>query len=135
MKGQIFPDPVLLVIAALRADLAADTSPEAASATVGRKAPGEGFTPAAPYVQVSHDGSTVSLGVTEETSVRVAVYHRSDALGLALVQRCRALLLDHRAPLLRSITPGPGPFQTEDPDSGGPLSYLTLSVRTRPTTS
>jgi hypothetical protein len=132
VKGQVFPDPLLLLLPLLRAALAADTSPSALGASVGTKEPSDAFSPALPYVRLSHDGASVSLGVVEEVSVRLAVWHRSDDLGLDLAQRCRAHLMDAADPALRSVLPATGPFQTEDPDSGAPLSFLTLSVRTRP---
>lgn len=130
----IFPDPMLAVLDVLRPALAASAAPEAQDVTVGTKAPlPRDLPPLLPFVLVRSDGAGVESRVVEAATIRVAVWHRSEALGLALAQRVRAILLAHRGETIVSVTPLTGPIPTSDPDSGAPLTYLTLSVRTRPT--
>lgn len=130
-----FADPMTAVLAVLRADLAADASDEAAGATLGNRTPLQGGAPAPtlPYVLVRSDGARIEDRVVEVATVRVAVWHRDEFLGLALAQRCRAYLLRHVGATIRSVSPLSGPVPTLDPDTGAPLSYFTVSVRTRPT--
>ncbi|GAA4981236.1 hypothetical protein [Actinopolymorpha pittospori] len=122
-----FPDAILATLGVLRARVA--------SATFGTKAPEEYPTaPAAPYVAVAVDSSTVRYPVTETVSLRLAVWGVDDASGYALARHLRAVLLAYEGgPEVRSYGPLTGPIPTTDPATGSPLSTFTVAARLRPT--
>lgn len=135
-NGFVFPDPMLAVVEILRDSLGASVRPEAEGATVGTRVPfaSDGYTPDLPYLLVRSEGARVDSRVVERVTIRVAVWHRSEALGLALAQLARAYLVSYPGDSnVRGIAPLTGPLPTSDPESGSPLCYFTLSVRTRPT--
>lgn len=129
-----FPDAMAEVASILRDVLTDSENDEAEGATVGTSIPwtrGNGA-PELPYVLVRHDGARIQQRVVENVTIRVAVYHRTEYLGHALAQLCRRILVEHSGGAVRGIRPLTGPFMTSDPDSGSPLSFFTISVRTRP---
>jgi len=130
MKGQIFPDVMLKVVTLTRSGL---TSAGISGVTVGTRLPVKGQAAARPYVMVRNDGAGLEAGgVVENSTVRIAIWHTSEAAGLALAQVVRSFLLDARSAGVHSVVPLSGPFTTDDPDTGSPLCYFTLAVRTRP---
>jgi len=131
----VFPDAMLAVVETLRDRL--EMIDEGAQVTVGTKVPFDRSLDKSnlPYVLVRLDGSTLSRQVDEEATVRVSVWHSTEAKGLALAQACRALLLSYEGGAkIRVITPLTGAIPTSDPESGDPLSSFTVAVRLRPST-
>lgn len=131
----VFPDAMLAVVETLRDRL--EMIDEGAGVTVGTKVAFDKSLDKSnlPYVLVRLDGSTLSRQVDEEATVRVSVWHSTEAKGLALAQACRALLLSYEGGAkIRVITPLTGAIPTSDPESGDPLSSFTVAVRLRPST-
>lgn len=131
----VFPDAMLAVVETLRDRL--EMIDEGAQVTVGTKVAFDRSLDKSnlPYVLVRLDGSTLSRQVDEEATVRVSVWHSTEAKGLALAQACRALLLSYEGGAkIRVITPLTGAIPTSDPESGDPLSSFTVAVRLRPST-
>ena len=131
----IFPDAMKAVVDVIRQQLTQTSLPVAQSATVGTRVP---VTTAAersslPYVLVRLDGSALNRQVDEVASIRIAIWHTTEANGLALAQIIRALLLAYPGDnSIRAINPLTGPIPTSDPESGDPLSSFTVAVRLRP---
>lgn len=133
----VFPDAMLATVTVLRTRLATLSQTYAAGVTVGTKVPADKSLNKThlPYILVRLDGSTLRQQVDEEATVRISVWHTTEAKGLALAQACRALLLSYGGGTdIRVITPLTGPIPTSDPESGDPLSSFTVAVRLRPST-
>lgn len=133
----IFPDAQLAVVTLLRDELATLNQNYATGATVGTKVPDDRSIDKTflPYVLVRLDGALTNRRVDEETTIRISVWHKTEALGLALAQACRALLTSYEGgSTIRVINPLTGPVPTSDPESGDPLSSFTVAVRLRPST-
>ena len=131
----IFPDAMLAVVETLRDRL--EMIDQGTGVTVGTKIPFDRSLDKSnlPYVLVRLDGSTLSRQVDEAATVRVSVWHSTEAKGLALAQACRALLLSYEGGAkIRVITPLTGAIPSSDPESGDPLSSFTVAVRLRPST-
>lgn len=138
MKPQIiFPDPMLAVVTLLRDQLSAVSLDFAQNVTVGTRVPEDRSVDNnyLPYVLVRLDGSTLNKRVDENATIRISVWHTTEAKGIALAQVCRALLLSHEGgAAIRVIQPLTGVIPTSDPESGDPLSTFTVAVRMRPQT-
>lgn len=131
----VFPDPQLAVVELLRTKLSARAETFATGATVGTVTPdGEARTlTSAPYVMVRLDATASRYPVDETATIRVSVWHSSEAKSLALGQLCRALLLSYEGgEKIRVATPLTGPIPAGDPESGDPLSTFTVAIRLRP---
>lgn len=131
----IFPDAMLAVVETLRDRL--EMIEQGAGVKVGTKVPFDRSLDKSnlPYVLVRLDGSTLSRQVDESATVRVSIWHTTEAKGLALAQACRALLLSYEGGAkIRVITPLTGATPSSDPESGDPLSSFTVAVRLRPST-
>ncbi len=131
-----FPDPMLAVLEILRDRLPAT---EAAPLSLGTLTPeefAEGAFPGKPYAMVRLDAADPALyPVSEVASIRVGIWADSEAKGLRFAQVVRAVLLAYEGgSKVRSVGALTGPFPTEDPDDGTPLSYFTVAARLRPTT-
>lgn len=130
-----FPDPMLAVLEILRDRLPAT---EAAALNLGTILPedhAEGAFPGLPYAAVRLDATAPGYPVTETATIRVAIWAASEAKGLRLAQVVRAVLAAYEGgPKVRSLSPLTGPYPSSDPESGAPLSYLTVAARLRPTT-
>lgn len=88
-----------------------------------------------PYILVRLDGSTLTQQVNEEATIRISVWHSTEAKGIALAQACRALLLSYGGGAkIRVIKPLTGTIPSSDPESGDPLSSFTVAVSLRPST-
>jgi hypothetical protein len=121
-----FPDAMLAVLNILRAAMPA--------IRFGSVQQHETTDKPTPYVMVRLDGSTVIYPVVETATIRVSVWHSTEADGLALGQRVRAVLCGYPGGSeVRSIAPLTGSIPTTDPDTGLPLSSFTVAVRLRPT--
>lgn len=130
MTGLVFPDARLITRDVLRTLLADRPEPEAQGVTVSTKpSDPQG---ARPYVRVQVDGSSRTPRLNGQQAVRLSIWHRDEGLGFALARLCEALLLGAHAPGVRSFGDRTGPLPTEDPDTGEPLSYLTLTARLVP---
>ena len=131
MTAVLFPDARLATRDALIALLSTRAEPEAAGAVVSTKP----VDPVGvrPYVRVQVDGSSRTPRLDGQQVVRISIWHRDEGLGFALARLCEALLLGHSTPAVRSFGDRTGPLPTEDPDTGDPLSYFTLTARLRPT--
>lgn len=128
----IFPDSMLETVTYLRTALPLREELYADGVTVGTKLPKDGQVP---FVRVRQEGASLSYRVAETVSLRVSVWHTSEARGLALAQLCRALLLAHPGDSsVRGFGPLSGPFPADDPDNGNPLCSFTIAARLRPTT-
>lgn len=121
-----FPDAMAAVLAILR--------PVMPTIAFGNVQPEDRTDRPVPYVMVRLDGTTTDYPVNETATIRVAVWHRTEAEGLALIQAIRAVLCSYPGGSeVRSIRPLTGPLPTLDPDTGSPLSSITVAVRLRPT--
>lgn len=125
-----FPDPRRAVRDLLRSLLAARTEPYALGATVSTKAPTSSAS--LPFVQVKSDGRFRDSRLNGRATVRVLVWHRDEGLGEDLAGLAESLLLDSSSPEIRGFSPISGPIPTEDPDTGAPLSFFTITARLKP---
>lgn len=133
MTAISFPDAQLATRNLLRGILAARSEPAALGATVSTKEPpgaDEGRT--LPWIQVRADPSYRNARLNGRAPVRFRIWHRDEGLGLSLGALCEALLLDATSAEIRNFSPLTGPAPTEDPDTGEPLTYFTLTARPRP---
>lgn len=131
----VFPDPQLAVVEILRTKLAGRSESYAIGASVGTVMPdGEARTKkSAPYVMVRLDATASRYPADETATIRVSVWHASEAKSLALAQLCRALLLSYEGgEKIRVATALSGPIPAGDPESGDPLSTFTVATRLRP---
>ena len=91
--------------------------------------------PALPYAAVALDGARGQWPVVQVATIRVSVWHETEAEGEALAALVRAVLLAYSGDTdVRSFGELTGPIPTTDPDSGGPLSFFTVAARLRPIT-
>lgn len=138
MKPRIvFPDPMLAVVELLRDNFQTITLDYAQGVTIGTRVPTDRALDKSylPYVLVRLDGSTLTQQVNEAATIRISVWHTTEAKGIALAQVCRALLLSHEGGTnIRVVKPLTGPIPSSDPESGDPLSTFTVSVSLRPLT-
>ena len=133
----IFPDAMLAVVEVLRDRLETVDQSYVEGFTVGTKVPADRSldTATLPYILVRLDGSTLTQQANEEATIRVSVWHSTEAKGIALAQACRALLLSYGGGTkIRVIKPLTGTLPTSDPESGDPLSSFTVAVSLRPST-
>lgn len=127
-----FPDVMLHATTMLRAALAARTEDYADGVTVGTIMPRDGDIP---FVMVRQEGQTIAQRVDAEATVRVSVWHTSEARALALAGLCQALMLAHVGDgEVRLYSPVSGPFPASDPDNGNPIASFTVAARLRPIT-
>lgn len=133
----IFPDAMLAVIEALKIKLDLVSSEYVTAYTIGTRVPGDKSLDKAdlPYILIRLDGSTLNRVADEEATVRIAVWHVSEAKGLQLAQVCRALLLSYEGDSkIRAVQSLTGIIPSSDPESGDPLSSFTVAVHLRPST-
>jgi hypothetical protein len=133
----IFPDPMLAVVEVLRDRLEMVDQTYVEGFTVGTKVPADKSIDKKflPYILVRLDGSTLTQQVNEEATIRISVWHRTEAQGIALAQACRALLLSYGGGAkIRVTKPLTGTIPSSDPESGDPLSSFTVAVVLRPST-
>lgn len=122
---------MLAAVTYLRSALEGRAEPVADGVLVGTVFPSDGQIP---YVSVRLEGASLSRRVAETASLRVAVWHTSEARALALAQLCRALLLAHPGDSgVRVFSALAGPFPASDPDNGNPIASFTVAARLRPT--
>lgn len=122
-----FPDPMLATLDVLR--------PALPAIRFGTVTPEEMPEPPLPYVMVRLDGSFISDLVVKTATIRISVWHRTEAECLDLAGTVEAVLLGYPGgEAVRSIGPLTGAFPTTDPDTGNPLSSFTVAVRLRPLT-
>lgn len=132
----IFPDAMLAVIDVLRDKLDHVDQDVVSGYSIGTKIPQDKTidAPSLPYIMVRLDGSSLDKRLDEEATIRVAVWHKTEAQGLALAQVARAVLLSYEGgPAIRVINPLSGAIPSSDPESGAPLSSFTVAVKLRPT--
>jgi hypothetical protein len=125
----VFPDAQLAALAILRAD------PHASGVQFGTLplSPDMEPAPTIPYVAVRLERSVSSLKALQTASLRVSVWHESEAQALALAQVLRAVLLAASGDAaVRSFGELTGPSPAPDPDSGLPLASFTVAARLRP---
>jgi hypothetical protein len=123
---------MLSSVTLLRSALAARVEAYADGVTVGTVMPRDGDIP---FVMVRQEGQTIARRVDAEATVRVSVWHTSEARALALAGLCQALMLAHAGDgEVRLFTPVSGPFPASDPDNGNPLASFTVAARLRPNT-
>jgi hypothetical protein len=128
-----FPEPRRAVRDLTRELLAGRTEPEALGVVVSTKPPSpDDSKRQLPHVQVRSDGSFRDSRLNGRATIRVAVWHRDEGLGQDLALLLEALLLDASSARVRGFGSVSGPLPTSDPDTGEPLSYLTLTARLRP---
>lgn len=127
----LFPDPQKAVRDLLALLLMNRPELVAQGVTVSTKPP-KGTAPKLPYVQVRSDGRFRDSRLNGRASVRIIVWHKDEGYGEELAGLCEALLLAATSPEIRGFSPLTGPMPTGDPDTGAPMSYLTLTARLRP---
>jgi hypothetical protein len=127
-----FPDVMLSTVTYLRPALAARTEAFAEGVTIGTVFPRDGEIP---FVMVRQDGQSIAQRIDASATVRVSVWHTSEARALALAGLCQALLLAHPGDdEVRLFSPIGGPFPAADPDNGNPLASFSVAARLRPIT-
>lgn len=129
MTAVVFPDPQPAVVALARSLLAPRSEPFAAGVTVSSKPRPEGVKP---YVQVRSEGRFRDARLNGRATIRLRVWHDDEGSGEALAALLEALLLDASSEVVRGFSSVSGPLPTDDPDTGEPLSFLTLTARLRP---
>lgn len=130
-----FADAQLVTIELLRTLIAADATATTTDAVVGSRTPqGKAEPPrAAPYIMVRLTSSSTPSIIEETDTLRVSVWAATEAKGLALAKWCRNHLLAYGGDAeLRGFQPLVGPIPTDDPESGAPLSFFTITARLRP---
>lgn len=127
-----FPDAQPIVRDLLKARLAGRTEPSVLGVTVSTRPVPEGDAVPRPYVRVRSFGSSRDSRLNGQSTVRVSVWHRDEGLALDLALIAEALLLEAGSDKVRGFTSDAGPLPTEDPDTGEPLSFFTLTARLRP---
>lgn len=134
MSPITYPNARRETVGILRAALAASSSPLAAGVTVSARKPPEAGDGVEwrPYVRVSSDGRFTDSRLNGRASIRLVVWHTDDGLGEDLAALCEALLLDYHGPKVRSYGPLTGPNPTGDPDTGDPMTYVTVTARLQP---
>lgn len=131
-----WPDGRYSVRDLLRTFLATREEPEAAGATVSVKSyPGSDADPVLPYVRVRTDQSFRSSSLDGRETVRIQVLHRDDTQAHDLAALVESFLLSPlaRSAEVRGITSIHGPLAVDDADTGAPASFITVTVRLRPT--
>lgn len=126
-----FPDAKLAALPVLRARVPA----HAAGVTFVTKdyAPDDPDRPALPYVVVSVDAAFGRYPVTRSATVRLVAHTETDAEAPALAGVCQAVLLAYEGDAaVRGFGELTGPIPTTDPDTGGPVAYVTVAARLRP---
>ena len=128
-----FPDPQRAARDLLRELLADRLEPSALGATVSTKSlPGSDDARPLPYVQVRSDGRFRDSRLNGRATIRVVVWHRDEGLAEDLAGLCEALLLAGSSAAIRAFSPVTGPIPVGDPETGLPMSFLTLTARLRP---
>lgn len=130
-----FADSQLATVELLRTLIAADGTATTAGAIVGTRTPqGKAETPrTAPYIMVRLAGSRLDSIIESADTLRVSVWAATEAKGLALAQWCRNRLIAYAGDVeIRGFQPLVGPIPTDDPESGAPLSFFTITARLRP---
>lgn len=133
----IFPDPMLAAVELLRDSFQSINLDYAQGVTIGTRVPEDKALDKSylPYVLVRLDGSTLIQQVHEQATIRISVWHSTEAKGIALAQVCRALLLSFEGGTkIRVVKPLTGPIPSSDPESGEPLSTFTVALTMRPLT-
>jgi len=133
MSLYIFPDATSATIEVLRQRVPA----EVLGVTFGTLDPATQATggPPLPYVRVRLDTAYGSrTPATHTSAMRLNVYDHSEEETLHLGHICLAVLRAYpggeKVRHFRYLT---GPVSTVDPDTGAPMTYLTLGARLRPT--
>lgn len=129
-----FPDAQLATRDLLRALLSGRTELYVQGATVSTRVPDwkSDDAPALPYIAVHTDGNFRDARFNGRANVRLSVWHKDDGLGLQLAGLCEALLLASGSVAIRGFSPVTSPIPTSDPDTGDPLSFLSVTARLRP---
>lgn len=125
-----------MTVELLRTLLAARTESEAQGVEIGTRTPHgtDKHTRTNPFVMVRLDRVALDRNLDESATVRVTVWHASEAKSLALAQLCRGLLLAYMGDSnVRAYQALAGPIPAGDPESGEPLSFFTVAARLRPT--
>lgn len=129
----VFPDPLSLTLDVLRASSATELQ----GARFGTTDP-DPDAPDLPYVRVSLSTTDASeYPFREVAEVQLTVWAGSPYAARRLAQVARAVLtsdLDTDQGQLGSVRAGRGPFPGEDPDTGWPLAFVTVSLRLLPAT-
>lgn len=128
-----FPDAQAATLAVLRAHVSAHTDESVTYGTKPLDVKKDGR-PELPYVAVRIDATSTGVMRTDQTAtLRVAIWHKSEASGLALAQIVLGVLAAYAGDdAVRAFQERTGPIPTEDPDTGAPLSYFTVAARLRP---
>jgi len=87
-----------------------------------------------PYVRVSTDTRGRDARLNGTASVRVQVWHPDEGYCERIADLCEALLLTASTATVRAVSPGYRLGPVSDPDTGEPLSSLTITARLRPVT-
>lgn len=130
----VYPDARVGALAVLEEELGDYDDDFVDNVKVGRKLPADWTLAAAyPFVQGHIDASFDELFVVEHQTVRITVWHRSEADAYALAQLCKAILLDHSGAVIRNTRPLTGPIPTTDDTNNAPIAYFTVDARVRAT--
>lgn len=94
---------------------------------------------APPYLRVRRVGGAAHNRVHEDVTMTFEAYHLTETGAIALLERCRAWLLEQaasvaRTKFIRSVTEDAGPANLPDPDVPGAQRYtmtVSLGVRRR----
>jgi hypothetical protein len=128
-----FPDAQRAVRDLLRTLLASRTESYAQGVTVStRDIPGTDGTYPLPYVQVRSDGKFRDSRLDGRATIRVLAYGGDVGKSEDLAALCEALLLSASNAEVRGSTSVSGPLPTDDPETGLPFSFFTITARLRP---
>lgn len=128
----VYPDARVAALGVLEDELANYDDAFVDGVKVGRKLPPDWTLAAAtPFVQGHIDAAFAELFVVERQTVRITVWHRSEADAYALAQLCRGILLDHSGPVLRHARRLNGPIPATDATNNAPIAFFTVEATVR----
>lgn len=131
----VFGDATAAVIDLLGERLAARVESFTDGVALGSRVPRNRSTdvPHLPFVLVALDAtSDIQYPINAVATIRVTVWHVSDAAAHDLAQLCQGLLLTYPGgDVLRGIRPGLGILPAVDPGSGVALASLTVLANVR----
>lgn len=129
----VMGDHVSELVAALQDLLDGRGEAYAAGAHVGTRVP-RTRTPETPvpYVVVASDAPTpVAWPVLYRDTIRITVWHATQADARDLAALCQGLLVSYSGPLVRHVWAGTGPLHTTDSETGLELASVTVGTSVR----
>ena len=131
----VFGDAVATLANLLRADLGGRAESYIQDVHVGTRTPTdrvptEGPTP---LVVLSQDGpGFIQRGANARSTIRISVWHTTHDDAFDLAGLCQGLAITYAGPVVRSVLPGLSPVRANDPDTGEPMAWCTVTANAAP---